>query len=184
MIACYSIFNEAEFLEESILSIKDFVDKIVVVDGAYENFPHDSFWSTDGSIEIAKKYGADVVIPTCAWSSQIHKRNQYLKFGQPGDVMITIDGHEIWTGVLEPQNENCRIEMYIKDSLQEFFRMFVWEPGIEYRNYHYDLWVGSRRLNDTYSKYTKGVFIHKDVSDKQRLKDKETYYSLPVSDRQ
>ena len=47
-------FNEAKNLPDCLESVKDFADEIVIVDGT----------STDGTVEIAKKYGAKVLVTT------------------------------------------------------------------------------------------------------------------------
>ena len=94
LIACFNIYNEAAVLEEALQAVKGKVDKIIVVDGAYEKFPHQIPYSTDGSIEIAVRYADELISPRKAWKSEIEKRNAYL-IGKPGDVYLTLDGHEI-----------------------------------------------------------------------------------------
>jgi hypothetical protein len=183
LIACYSVYNEAKYLEESLKSIKGKVDYIVVVDGAYKNFPHIKPYSTDDTIKIARRYADQVIlnpmkpnsIAELSWENQIQKRNKYL-IGDPGDVYLAIDGHEIWYGELSPPFGNCRIKTIKGNYNLDTFRMYVHEDGIEYRNKHYEVWVGEKLLNDEYTLYTKGYFVHKeDAHDEERLKAKKQY---------
>ena len=47
-----AVFNEEKNLEACLVSVKDITDDIVIVDGS----------SADGTVEIAKKFGARVVV--------------------------------------------------------------------------------------------------------------------------
>jgi len=184
LIAVYSVFNEAQYLEESILSIKNKVDTIVVVDGAYKKFPHNpkNFQSTDGTLAIANKYSDILITFPKAWPSEIYKRNKYL-VGKPGDIYIQLDGHEIFTGELIPPFGNYRMKMKMSDGWHEFFRMFKHEPGIEYRKTHYKLWVGDKCLGQEYPVYPHGHLIHKDPDYSKKLrKARERFFTLPNFD--
>ena len=182
LIACYSVFNEAQHLKESLKSIKDKVDFIIVVDGAYENFPHQFPFSTDKTLAIAKKYADKVIETSEAWKSEILKRNQYL-IGKPGDVYLQIDGHEIWSGDLTPPFGNYRIKMKMTDGWHEFFRMFKHQAGIRYERRHYELWVKNKCLGQEFPVYPHGHLIHKEVKySKKQLRDREKYFSTPSFD--
>ena len=182
IIAVYSVFNEGQYLEESLKSIRDYVDKIVIVDGAYRKFPHKFPFSTDGTLRIAKKY-ADIIIETSkAWRSEIFKRNQYLA-GEPGDIYFQIDGHEIWSGKLIPPFGNYRVKMKMTDGWHEFFRMFKHQPGLRYHRRHYELWVKDKCLGQEFPIYPHGHLIHKDVNySKARKKARKKYFSTEAFD--
>lgn len=94
-------------------SVAGQVDRLVVVDGAYADFPHEVPWSTDATREIARCYGAEVIecpgktwerenVGTCervAWASQAAKRSAYL-VGDEGDWYFMIDADERLVGRL------------------------------------------------------------------------------------
>jgi len=184
IIAVYSVYNEGQYLEESILSIKDKVDTIVVVDGAYKKFPHKpkNFQSTDRTLEIANKYSDILITFKEAWPSEIYKRNKYL-LGKPGDVYLHLDGHEIWEGELIPPFGNYRIKMKMSDGWHEFFRMFEHKPGIEYRKRHYELWVGDKCLKQEFPIYPHGHLIHKDPDySAETIRARKRFFSLPNFD--
>lgn len=176
IIACYNVYNEAKYLEESLKAIKKKVDYIIVVDGAYKKFPHAYPFSTDGSLKISKKYANKVISKRIAWNSEIEKRNQYL-IGKPGDTYLVIDGHEIWEGELKLPFKNYRIKIQMKDGPHEFFRMFIHQNGIHYKENHYDLWVGNKLLY-TEETYPFGQLRHKDECSPEREEAKEKYYSI------
>lgn len=212
IIACYNVYNEAAYLEESILSLRDKVDGIVIVDGAYKKFPHKSPESTDGTIEIARKY-ADVFIP-CGrkrigftpwglewnkrrqvfgairrerlapepWKSEIEKRNEYLS-GREGDVYLVVDGHEIWRGELDPTIVgNWRIKVKRAEGDASMEKMFRHYEGIHYAETHYKLWVDGKPLNLDVPEYPLGYFEHKDGYSEARNKARAEYYRIPHFD--
>lgn len=103
MIACYSIYDNASTLPESLESVLPYVKKIVAVDGAYKNFPHKQPFSTDGTKEIFSNVCGNKVNWVwigCnkAWPTQILKKNEFLKHVPHGEWWIQIDGDEIITG--------------------------------------------------------------------------------------
>jgi len=176
-IAVYSVYNEAQYLEKSLKSIRDKVDFIIVIDGAYKKFPHKYPFSTDGTLKIAYKYADKVIETGEAWKSEVIKRNQYL-IGEPGDVYIQIDGHEIWSGKLIPPFGNYRIKMRMRDGWHEFFRMFIHQHTLRYYKKHYELWVKDKCLGQEFPIYPHGHLIHKDVNySKTQKKDRKKYFS-------
>jgi len=88
------------------------VDRVVVVDGAYAQFPHGAPFSTDATEEIVRCYGADWV--PCprdgddghprAWETQMEKRSAYL-VGDVGDWYFRIDADERLVGNLPAEDE-------------------------------------------------------------------------------
>jgi hypothetical protein len=180
IIACYNVFNEARHLEESLKSLRDKVDLIVVVDGAYKKFAHKNSFSTDGTLEIAKRYADHLFL--MAEVSEIEKRNRYL-IGIPGDVYIQVDGHEIWRGEIDPTiMGNWRVKVKMGDGWHVFDKMFRHYNGIHYKKHHYQLFVGDKPLNIGQSEYPLGYFEHYDDVSEERQRAKENYYSLPNFD--
>ena len=80
--ACLMVKNEEEHLPRCLNSIRNWVDKIVVVDTG----------STDRTVEIARSYGAQVYHH--AWEGDFSKhRNQTLEYAT-GDWILVIDADE------------------------------------------------------------------------------------------
>jgi len=79
---CMIVKNEEEFLPRCLQSIKDFVDEIIIVDTG----------STDGTVEIAKSFGAKVFIHP--WEGSFSKaRNYSLKYATC-DWILYLDADE------------------------------------------------------------------------------------------
>jgi len=91
------VYNAAEFLERAIRSLLTVADRIVIVDGPYENYPHKSAHSDDGSLEIVQKY-VDAGLPiklitkSTPWTDQMTKRNVYVDDAEVGDLIFILDG--------------------------------------------------------------------------------------------
>ena len=181
-IAVYSVYDEIQYFEESLKSIRDKVDLIVVIDGAYKKYPHKYPFSTDKTLLVANKY-ADKVIETAEpWKSEIIKRNQYL-IGKPGDIYLQLDGHEIWSGDLTPPFGNYKIRMQMKDGWHKFFRMFEHQAGLHYQRRHYELWIKDKCIGTDFPIYPHGHIIHKDVDySEERILAREKYFSTKSFD--
>jgi len=104
--ACIITYEDAQFIAATLFSIAPHVDRIIVIDGAYRNFPHDVHLSVDGSMEIA-----DTVLKRCfphveavfistsePWTSEAEKRNAYLNRLRDGEWFIVLDGDEMLVG--------------------------------------------------------------------------------------
>ena len=102
-----TVYNEADFLDYSLRSYKDFVDNIVIVEGAYQETIGlgKSTRSTDGTIDIIKKYADNQKIfhIEANEKSDAQQRNVGLKKIQELKNsanetcwVLVIDGDEIW----------------------------------------------------------------------------------------
>ncbi|MEN6431072.1 MAG: hypothetical protein ABFC80_09580, partial [Coriobacteriales bacterium] len=67
-----SAYQEARMLPMALGCLPDC--RVIVVDGAYQAFPHETPYSDDGTLEIARAWGAEVVEVSTAWPDQIAKR--------------------------------------------------------------------------------------------------------------
>ncbi len=92
-IACIIAYNEEQLLPQCLDSIKDKVDKIVLVEGQIAAFPGVAVRSADRTIEIAESYGAEVITQGETWADEATMRNQYLA-GKNGDWYLHIDADE------------------------------------------------------------------------------------------
>lgn len=79
---CMIVKNEEQFLEKCLISVKEYVDEIIIVDTG----------STDSTVEIAKRFTDKVYFHP--WENSFSKaRNQALQYAK-GDWIFQIDGDE------------------------------------------------------------------------------------------
>lgn len=101
IIACVNAYLEEKLLPGCLASLRNQVDRIAVVDGRYASFPGESWKSTDKTVEIARAFGAEVILPPNdePWPDQPTKRSAYL-VGKEGDWYFRIDADERLVGKL------------------------------------------------------------------------------------
>lgn len=147
--ACVIAYNEEQMLPGCLESLqRPFVDEIVVVDGAYADFPHRAASSDDATREIAETYGV-LWIPAPergsrrrCWRDEVEKRNAYL-IGNEGDWYFQIDADERLLGEL-PDLEHGRVYAL---RIQRRGGGWSWVPRIfqhlghtRYYGAHHHLW--------------------------------------------
>jgi len=162
--AVWILYNEEQFIESSVRSIIDHVDELLFVDGAYENFPHDNFLSTDKTFEIIKRVCAEkgktphIIIPEKPWKDEMQKRNlSYMKYVPDYDWMLLIDGdmQAVWlTGIEDeirhamtigyPNGFTVSVHYYNQNSPHVIVkggppRIFMKYPDLHYEFNHYSL---------------------------------------------
>ena len=93
LIAGIIAYNEEHLLPQCLDSIKDKVDRIVLVEGRIAAFPGDEIHSQDRTLEIAREYDCEIVTTDRAWADEAEMRSQYL-VGNEGDWYIFIDADE------------------------------------------------------------------------------------------
>jgi len=95
--ACYSVFNESQFIENSVRSVLQFCDVVYVIDGPYKGFPHNAMCSTDGTLGILRSLGSQVIVDFISSPlPQFEKRSLY--FRRKADWYFIIDADEIVVG--------------------------------------------------------------------------------------
>jgi len=130
----------------SIRSIYDFVDRIVVVDGPYKGFSHNSLKSTDGTREFVASLDKVTLIDVDCPLIQPEKRNLY--FDDGADWYFWIDGDEIAFGDLEsafnrihslsPKRYRClTVSVFETVGINERIRFFSREFKPKYEERHY-----------------------------------------------
>jgi len=114
--ACYAVLDNALTLHDSLNSILPHVEKIIAVDGAWKGFPHACVSSTDFTKEIFHELCGDKLIwvdaKKKAWTSQIEKRNEYLKYIPVGEWFFIIDGDEYINGNTEKAFKSTDFSKY------------------------------------------------------------------------
>jgi hypothetical protein len=132
-------------LERALTSLRKVTDKILAVDGAYEEFPHEDFKSGPQTLAIAKALADKVIIPAKPWKNEVEKRNSYLTLKSEKDYYIMLDADEEILGD-KPKNltqPTYRIKLETKDGdiwLPCFYnRLFRHHKGMAYRDHHNNL---------------------------------------------
>lgn len=134
--ACIVFYNDRDLLEKCLNSLQGKVDRIVLVDGAYEDFPHEIPWSTDGSVELAKQYGT-VVETSVPWKTEVDKRNFYLQFVPDDEYFLVIDTDEELCSSIEPEGKGLNV-IIEPDGGKPYSwpRVFKKTPGWHYYKTH------------------------------------------------
>jgi hypothetical protein len=156
IIACMIVYNEAENIARAIESIAPFVDRLVVLDGAFEAFMRvnnlKNFLSDDGTREIVfqlkQKYSnIEFVEPFRPWKSEVEKRSYFFRLGRPNDIFFVVDGDEEVTGDIEA---GLSIVAAAKHNFYQVLihdlnyntkiwriRLYRWQPNMRYVSNHW-----------------------------------------------
>tara|TARA_R110002020_G_scaffold268819_3_gene484109 strand:- start:47581 stop:48420 length:840 start_codon:yes stop_codon:yes gene_type:complete len=100
-VACYSVLNEGDFLGYSLESVLPWVDKVIIVEGAYKNHVPSNRGKTtsiDNTVEVIKGFldNPKVTYVHASMQNQNRQRDQYLKYLETGDIMLMVDGDELY----------------------------------------------------------------------------------------
>jgi len=90
VITAIIAYNEARTLPMCLGHLPK--QRTIVIDGAFADYPHDVPWSTDGTIDIARRWGAEVIEVTEPWPDQCAKRTLQLI---PNEVVFCPDADEM-----------------------------------------------------------------------------------------
>jgi len=184
IFGCINAYNEADMIEDCVEALRPYVDKIVIVDGAYKAYPHTCPRSINGTLEIIKNISDIFISQARAWEDEVEKRNAYL-IGEVGDWYIVVDADEIIKGKIDRSIFNSSAigyQMWIKrPSLPRspVFRIFRHLEGLQYKYAHCLLWspeTGPIRP-DTMPIIDSPMFDHyTDSRTDERKKNKGIYY--------
>ena len=175
LVGAVNVYQDAAFLSECLAALRPQVDRLIVVDGAYRDFPiyeekdkPKTAASTDGTLFAARAV-ADLVIEAPGgepWSDEIAKRNAYLQAGEPGDYLFVVDADEILEGLIDraalDSRDDWLIELYLvrphidashgeppprDGNPYGIHRAFRWRPGIRYAGTHHAVHVGDALIH-------------------------------------
>lgn len=198
IIALIPIFNGAPTIDKTIQSMYDSVNEIHIYDGAYEQFPHRNYLSTDGTIEIVKKYDKVRVFypPNRApWKDQMTKRTAMFGSLVEGDFALLMDDDEELVNPIKTTDWNFDVgyiwtksELY--DRPYRTPRLFRYMPGMYYKGRHswlYDkdgfLIASHQHKTDRYKHRDLDVSIY-NWRRKDRNRDKKVYRFRRQEERQ
>lgn len=179
--------------------MRELVDVLVVVDGAYRAFEqyNGTPESSDETLDVVHKL-ADVVIrcertslgSPVAWEDETIKRSKYLR-GEPGDYYFVVDADEVIEGTIDREILATREDWLVEHSedvrrhlKKDLHRLFAHRPGVEYRGAHHAVHVGGALIHP--SRDVKAVFpglhlIHiKSQRTQERSERKGRYYDWLV----
>lgn len=162
LIVAYSIFNEIDVIEQSVRSVMPLASHFIIVDGAYEDYPSEIDYSTDGTIEkIQSLLGDRATIIQAPRLRELEKRTLYLFAAQKQftekDWILVIDGDDVFEGdaveiqhMMENPNISLgQIGLYHPDTGRSgqgtrFFKLSI--PRLHYWRSHYELWDADGRF--------------------------------------
>ena len=151
--ACVIFYNDGpELLRACLESLRNQVDQILCIDGAYKDFPHKEPYSTDGCLQIAKELADEVIECSTPWENQIVKRNAYLTASKSfKGYLLIIDADEMIQGSF-PNAGSCpeySIELKAEAYTLNQIRLIKNRKGLEYRDKHCFLYDNERLINQS-----------------------------------
>ena len=173
--AVITTYNDHVSLPFTLDSVKDSVDSIIIVDGAYKSYLKNYLryekdakpWSTDGTLEMIKILQKNLPPITLIetpngqpWMNQVEKRNASIEAVPTKDWFIIVDSDEmlygaINEGVNEVMDSGCiqgSVPLYNVgldiSGLRMFWhpRIFLKLPGMHYARKHWYLYDYADRL--------------------------------------
>jgi len=134
---------------------------IVAVDGAFQEFPHTDYHSTDGSLEAAREQ-ADIVIeaPGRPWANECEKRSEYFRRIKSGNYALWIDADEILEGGIIDRRALChdyyRVGLVNSTSTETAVRCFRVYKNLVHKNRHP---VVCRSYENRFEPYNTSYFV-------------------------
>jgi len=134
IIACYKVFNEADYLKESVASIYDYVDKILILEGCFGAMEKvvlpsrvtSGGLSADGTTDIIKNFSdpknkIDYQPVGFIGGDQTILYQRMVDYAQVGDYIWLVDGDEVYPSNL------C--EILVKWMSKGTYHA-IWLPGL------------------------------------------------------
>ena len=186
-------YNDWPLIKDCVESIIDKVDKIIVVDGAYDDFPCDINYSTDGTIAYLDDLDK-VELIIAPGISEVAKRNKYLEPLNDNDICLNIDADEVLIGDIPPLTSDIGIIDWVdghsKHIQRRVTKLFKYRTGLRYLHCHYTLYYNGQIVNklhevinkDFTSEYIKDFYIIHNwhLRDELRKHNKQIYYKKLV----
>jgi hypothetical protein len=151
ILACIITYNDFPLIKDCVKSVKDKVDKIIAVDGRYRDFPGDSDYSTDGTIEYLSKID-NLQLIFESGVDEVAKRNKYLELVNDGDTILNLDTDEVLVGDIKDLNADFGIidlhDGHSRHVQKRATRFFKYCEGMAYKNVHYTLYYNGRQVNN------------------------------------
>jgi glycosyltransferase involved in cell wall biosynthesis len=192
LVGCVITYNDMPLIAECINSLIGKVDRIIVIDGRYRDFPGQGWDSTDGTLEYLSSLDIDLISSVNA--DEVGKRNSYLDQLSDGDICLNLDSDEILKGSIPELTADFGIidlaDGHSKHVQKRATRFFKYRDGMKYANVHYTLYYNNRQIN-TLKRVINPEFSTRDIKEfyllhnwhrrsSQRRQLKSTYYKKLV----
>ncbi|KKN03468.1 hypothetical protein LCGC14_1107320 [marine sediment metagenome] len=185
--ACYITYNNGDFLAASLYAIAPYVDKIIIIEGPFPDYPE---MKADNTKFILWHFDIDypnkLMLDNVEGLTQVQKRNAYIDLVPDGSWMFIIDGDEIPYGNLEILQGRIKhydemginwvsIKIEEKKDFRFYPRLIKKQPGMKYKGFHWS-------INEIYEKHEAELgnikLIHfRDFRHKDVVKDKKWFYN-------
>ena len=150
LIATIITYNDWPLIKECVESLYDKVDKIIAVDGAYDDFPCDINYSTDGTLEYLDSLDKIelIIAPGLA---EVAKRNKYLEPLADGNTVLNIDADEVLIGEIPALKTDIgKVDWqdgHSKHVQRRVTKLFRYRTGLRYLHCHYTLYYNGQIVN-------------------------------------
>lgn len=189
LISNMVVYNEVEFVEAAIRSTINFVDKMIIIEGAWKEFldgnPGTSKHSNDGTLEILKdlecEFPKKLLIHRYDAISQLKQRDEYFKLcPREAHVMLLQDADEVWTpeelGKIKVVAQNLPAMHCVRVQSLVFINDLEHVSQVEYPR----LWSLPSTENLSREKY---LDYHRFVEPNRIITGNQEYTQLPTSIR-
>jgi len=150
LVATIITYNDWPLIKDCVESIIDKVDKIIAVDGAYDDFPCDINYSTDGTLEYLDSLDKIelIIAPGLA---EVAKRNKYLEPLADGNTVLNIDADEVLIGEIPALKTDIgKVDWqdgHSKHVQRRVTKLFRYRTGLRYLHCHYTLYYNGQIVN-------------------------------------
>jgi len=187
-------YDDWPLIKECVDSVIGKVDKIIMVDGKFGDFPGDNNYSRNESVEYLLKLREDskFKIILAGGLMEVEKRNVYLGCLNEGDICLNIDTDEVLIGDIPELVADIGIVMIGEwgdtKRHRRTCRFFKYQGGLHYWGRHSlildkdnRVFASLDRAGKAYSvqKITEFEFLHNNHKRSyDRVKDKKKYYEM------
>jgi len=191
IVGCIITYNDYPLIKSTIESIIGKVDKIIIIDGRFKDFPGTENISTDGTLEYLNSFGEIEILFTYGLN-EVDKRNNYLNELNDGDICLNIDSDEVLVGNIPELTADIGIiqigEVGDRRRHRRTIRFFKYRKGLHYWGKHKLILDKDNKLfasldragyGYTTQKIAEFEFLHNNHRrPPQRKQDKKKYYQI------
>lgn len=194
IIATIITYNDWPLIKECVDSIYCKVDKIIIVDGRFWDFPGNGDYSSGENLKYLRRLDKNdkFEIILAGGLTEVEKRNIYLNRLDKSDICLNIDADEVLIGDIPELLTDIGIiqigEQGDSKRHRRTNRFFKYQNGLHYWGKHSlildkdnKVFAHLDRIGKDYTsqKVTEFEFIHNNHKrDYNRIRDKKKYYEI------